>query len=82
MKLSRYTIDTGQRKGTLFYEYGDEVVRYSMYLNDDDSSFGQKEVDKEVDKSKEFTLDCVIVTIAVKYIRLNIQFRELIRNDM
>lgn len=55
MKLSRYTIDAEQRKGTLFYQYGDEIIRYSMYLNDDDSSFGQKEVDEQ---SKEFTLDC------------------------
>ena len=31
MKLVRYTIDEEQRKGTLFYQYGDEIVRYSMY---------------------------------------------------
>ena len=49
------TVDTEQRKGTLFYQYEDEIIRYSMYLNDDDSSFGQKEVDEQ---SKEFTLDC------------------------
>lgn len=55
MKLVRYTVDTEQRKGTLFYQYEDEIIRYSMYLNDDDSSFGQKEVDEQ---SKEFTLDC------------------------
>lgn len=55
MKLVRYTIDEEQRKGTLFYQYGDEIVRYSMYFNDDDSSFGQKEVDEQ---SKEFALDC------------------------
>ena len=55
MKLIRYTIDAEQRKGTLFYQYGDEIIRYSMYLNDDDSSFGQKEVDEQ---SKEFTVDC------------------------
>ena len=36
----------------------DEDAAYkelTMYLNDDDSSFGQKEVDEQ---SKEFTLDC------------------------
>lgn len=55
MKLVRYTVDTEQRKGTLFYQYEDEIIRYSMYLNDDDSSFDQKEVDEQ---SKEFTLDC------------------------
>ena len=51
MQLIRYSIDVEQRKGTLFYQYNDEIVRYSMYLNDDDSSFGQKEVDT---KSKEY----------------------------
>lgn len=39
MNLSRYTVDEQQRQATLFYQYGDEVVRYFMYLNDDDSSF-------------------------------------------
>lgn len=34
-----------------------------MYLNDDDSSFGQKEVDKEVDK---YTETCGDITIEVK----------------
>lgn len=63
MKLNQYTIDEQQRQATLFYEYGDEVVRYSMYLNDDDSSFGQKEVDKEVDK---YTETCGDITIEVK----------------
>ena len=48
----------------------DEVVRYSMYLNDDDSSFGQKEVDNEVDK---YTETCGDITIEVKYIRQNLQ---------
>lgn len=55
MQLIRYSIDVEQRKGTLFYQYNDEIVRYSMYLNDDDSSFGQKEVDT---KSKEYNYKC------------------------
>lgn len=63
MNLSRYTVDEQQRQATLFYQYGDEVVRYFMYLNDDDSSFGQKEVDKEVDK---YTETCGDITIEVK----------------
>ena len=59
MNLSRYTVDEQQRQATLFYQYGDEVVRYFMYLNDDDSSFGQKEVDK-------YTETCGDITIEVK----------------
>ena len=30
MQLIRYSIDVEQRKGTLFYQYNDEIVRYSM----------------------------------------------------
>lgn len=63
MRLSRYTVDEQQRQATLFYEYGEEVIRYSMYLNDEDSSFGQKEVDREIDK---YTETCDDITIDVK----------------
>lgn len=63
MKLSRYTVDEQQRQATLFYQYGDEVIRYLIYLNDDDSSFGQKEVDKEIDK---YTKTCGDIKIEVK----------------
>lgn len=50
MYLSRYTLDEEQRKGYLFYEYNGEVIRYSIYMNDEDSSFGQKELDKLSDQ--------------------------------
>lgn len=45
MKLKRYTIDEKQRKVYLFYVYDGEVIRYSIYMNDTDSSFGQKDLD-------------------------------------
>lgn len=46
MRFIRYTVDKDQRKVVLFYEYGKEVIRYSMYTNSKDSSFGQKTIDK------------------------------------
>lgn len=50
MALSRYTLDEEQRKAYLFYEYEGEVIKYSIYMNDADSSFGQKELDKLSDQ--------------------------------
>lgn len=50
MKLKRYTLDEEQRKAYLFYDYNGEVIRYSIYMNDADSSFGQKELDKLTDQ--------------------------------
>lgn len=46
MRFIRYTVDKDQRKVVLFYEYGKEVIRYSMYTNSKDSSFRQKTIDK------------------------------------
>ena len=48
--LNKYIIDEEQRKAFLFYQYNDEIIRYTMYLNDTDSSYGQKELDLLTDK--------------------------------
>ena len=50
MYLERYSIDQEQRYAILFYNYKGEIVRYTIYLNDSDSSFGQKELDKRTDE--------------------------------
>lgn len=50
MRFIRYTVDKDQRKVVLFYEYGKEVIRYSMYTNSKDSSFGEKSVDDLIDE--------------------------------
>lgn len=50
MVLEKYELDNDQRKVYLFYEYNDEIIRYTMYMNDTDSSFGQKELDQLDDK--------------------------------
>lgn len=50
MALKRYTIDKEQRMVVLFYQYGEEVIKYYMYTNSTDSSFGEKTVDHLLDE--------------------------------
>ena len=50
MALERYVIDEDQRKALLYYQYNDEIIRYTIYMNDDDSSSGQKELDNLTDE--------------------------------
>ena len=45
MILKKYSVDGEQRKATLFFQYGEQVIRYTMYTNSKDSSLGQKTVD-------------------------------------
>ena len=45
MIFKKYSVDSEQRKATLFFQYGDQVIRYTMYTNSKDSSLGQKTVD-------------------------------------
>lgn len=50
MALSRFTLDEEQRKAYIFYDYYGEMIRYSIYMNDSDSSFGQKDLDLLLDE--------------------------------
>lgn len=50
MVLQKYMIDEEQRMAVLFYTYGDETIRYYMYMNSKDSSFGEKSIDDLIDK--------------------------------
>ena len=50
MLLKKYILDENQRKAYLFYQYGDEIIRYTMYMNDTDSSFAQKDLDRLVNE--------------------------------
>ena len=68
MKLKRYTLDIEQKKVYLFYEYNNEIIKYSVYINDTDSSFGQKELDKLVD---EYEIDNSTVKINVEEYEIN-----------
>lgn len=63
MELENYSVDKEQRRAQLFYSYGGEVLRYSIYANDSDSSLGEKELDKLTDEfvirnsKQEITID-------------------------
>lgn len=46
MYLKEYEIDHEQRKAILLYHYNGKILKYTMYLNDADSSFGQTEMDE------------------------------------
>ena len=50
MRLQRYIIDEAQKRTQVFYEYQGNVVWYSIYMNGEDSSLGQKESDEIIDK--------------------------------
>lgn len=63
MFLVKYSIDKEQEKAYVFYKYNDKVIRYTMYMNDSDSSFGQKELDQLLN---EFTIENNGVTINVQ----------------
>ena len=52
MVLKKYSIDSEQRRVTLFYQYGEQVIRYAMYTNSKDSSLGQKTVDNLINEYK------------------------------
>lgn len=68
MRLKSYEIDEEQGRAVLLYEYEGEVICYTIYLNDSDSSLSQKQEDYlsdefvvEIDEQsiivKEFSLD-------------------------
>lgn len=48
--LKEYEIDKEQRKATLLYDYNGQVIRYMMYMNNEDSSLGQIKMDKLVEE--------------------------------
>lgn len=48
--LKKYELDKEQRKVILLYEYNGQVIRYTMYMNDQDSSLGQIKTDKLIDE--------------------------------
>lgn len=46
MEFAGYEMDKEQNRAIIFYKYNDQIVRYSMYMNDTDSSQGQIETDQ------------------------------------
>lgn len=54
MYLEEYNLDVDQRTAVMLYRYDGKIFKYTMYMNDTDSSFGQTEPDEITD---EYTID-------------------------
>ena len=52
MVFEDFEIDKEQNRAIIFYKYHKQIIRYSMYMNDADSSHGQTDVDKLVGEYK------------------------------
>ena len=50
MKLVDYEVYEEMRMARLIYKYQDETIRYILYINDADSSWGEKEEDIKIDE--------------------------------
>ena len=50
MAFESYEIDKNQKRAILLYNYNNRIIRYSMYMNDKDSSHGQTEIDQLSDE--------------------------------
>ena len=55
MYLEEYELDYEQQRAVLIYKYENQTIRYTMYMNDADSSFVQTELDK---LTSEYQVTC------------------------
>lgn len=63
MYLANYQIDKEQNRAVLFYKYNEQIVKYTMYMNDTDSSFVQSEPDKLVNEYQITSSNDVLINI-------------------
>ena len=63
--LKEYEIDKEQRKATLLYDYNGEVIRYMMYMNDEDSSLGQIATDKLIKKYEVQSIEGITAQVKI-----------------
>lgn len=63
MTINSVEINEKQKSAYLFYDYNDQIVRYSIYLNDSDSSIAQR---NKRDLTDEFTVETTNQTILVQ----------------
>ena len=61
--LKKYEIDKEQRKATIIYVNKDQIIRYTMYMNDDDSSLGQIKTDQLIREYEMETGEGIIVSV-------------------
>lgn len=61
--LKEYEIDKDQTKATFIYECNGEIIRYVMYMNDEDSSLGQIKTDRLISEYKVETGEGISVSV-------------------
>lgn len=47
-----YELDKKQNRAVLFYKYNNQMIQYSMYMNNTESSYGQTELDQLINEYK------------------------------
>ena len=63
MYLAEYELDYEQNRAVLIYEFKGQTIRYSMYMNDANSSFEQTELDKLVNEYKIMSANGVEINV-------------------
>lgn len=63
MWLDQYVIEENKKNAKLFYEYKNEIIQYTIYINSQDSSLGRKEEDEKVN---EYTVKTDKIEIKVE----------------
>lgn len=63
MAFEKYEIDKEQKRAVIFYKYNEQLIRYSMYMNDADSSHGQTDIDKLVSEYKINTAENIEINV-------------------
>lgn len=63
MDLVQTQIEEMLGQAKIFYQYGDEIIRYTIYLNAEDSSWGEMAEDEEI---REYTITVNDVEITVR----------------
>ncbi len=58
-----HELDKEQNRAIIFYKYDNQIIRYSMYMNDIDSSHGQIEPDRLIDEYQIKSEDNISVNI-------------------
>lgn len=63
MFFIRYEVDQEQNRAVLFYKYESQVIQYSMYMNDAESSYGRTEIDTLTDEYEIVLEDNICVSV-------------------
>ena len=71
MELEDYEIYEEMMMARLVYKYQDEIIRYILYINDADSSWGEKEEDVKVDEYQ----------VSVNAIEINVEEFQIPNNS-